>query len=314
MLKGKGWGEIFFDREENDNFNQLIIDVIIEKKVNYHKKVSYLRPNGDILHLSITTSYLRESNEVVGVVVLIDDVTELHQLHEREKTILEEKNLVMKERVQSMKKLAVGVAHQVRNPITSIGGFAIRMLKKMEKDDEYALYLNNILTGTKRLEKIVKAVNVLTESLTLEKEKVFIPDIMEEARQRLTQKAINLCKKIHWDTAYEPAEAIIDRDKFGEALDEILMNSLESLKDEDGSINIVLSQTGHEIRVEISDSGGGISDHDKPYIFDPFFSTKAVGIGMGLCKAQKIIKTHKGELTIGSNLGKGTKATIAIPN
>ena len=66
--------------------------------------------------------------------------------------------------------------------------------------------------------------------------------------------------------------------------------------------------------MEIQDSGTGISEEDRPYIFDPFFTTKAVGVGMGLCRVKRIISEHKGQLTVDSVLGKGTKVTIRLGN
>ncbi len=67
MLEGKGWGEIFFDTDNNVEFNQVIVDVIQEKKINLHRDTSYVRPTGETLQLSITTSFLRENGEIVGI-------------------------------------------------------------------------------------------------------------------------------------------------------------------------------------------------------------------------------------------------------
>jgi len=70
----------------------------------------------------------------------------------------------------------------------------------------------------------------------------------------------------------------------------------------------------NRVDVEIKDSGTGISEEDRSYIFDPFFTTKAVGVGMDLCRVKRIISEHKGELTVDSMPGKGTKVMIRLPN
>jgi len=159
MLKGKGWGELFFDNDQNIDFNQVILDVIQEKRVNLHRSVNYSRPTGETLRLSITTSFLKENEEVAGIVVLMDDITEIDRVRRRERAILEEKNRIQRQRAEGLQKLSLAVAHQIRNPVTSIGGFSMRILKTLDENNPSTDYVHNILTGTKRLEDIVKAVN-----------------------------------------------------------------------------------------------------------------------------------------------------------
>lgn len=313
MLEGKGWGEIFFDTDNNVEFNQVIVDVIQEKKINLHRDTSYVRPTGETLQLSITTSFLRENGEIVGIVVLMDDVTELHRFHEREKAILEEKSRIQHERAEGLKKLALAVAHQIRNPIMSIGGFAMRMLKKPDKKDQDTVYLQNILKGANRLEDIVQAVRDYTDLPPVEPIKIPVSEILEKAQRRLRKKAVEFSKKVNWDIQIQPAEVFIDPELFERALDEVLLNALESFAGDQGRINMIVYQDIKGACIEISDTGVGISEQDKPYIFDPFFSTKAMGVGMGLCKAQRIIVEHRGEITINSSLEKGTKVTIRLP-
>ena len=312
-FRGKGWGEIFFEADKNVEFNQVIIEVILEKQVNLHRDVSYIRPTGETLRLSINTSFLQENDEIVGLVVLLDDVTELHGLHEREKAILEEKNRAQRERTESLKKLALAVAHQIRNPVTSIGGFATRLLNKSDKKDGNAVYLRNILSGTKRLEAIVQGVMDYTEISPASPVKVPILRTLGKAQARLTEKAAELSKQVNWNVKIEPIEVLIDPELFAQALDEILLNCVEAFTDDHGTVDIIAFRNGNGTHIEISGTGTGISEQDMPYIFDPFFTTKAVGVGMGLCKAQRIITEHKGELTVSSSTGKGTKVTVHLP-
>ncbi len=312
-FRGKGWGEIFFEADKNVEFNQVIIEVILEKQVNLHRDVSYIRPTGETLRLSINTSFLQENDEIVGLVVLLDDVTELHELHEREKAILEEKNRAQRERTESLKKLALAVAHQIRNPVTSIGGFATRLLNKSDKKGGNAVYLRNILSGTKRLEAIVQGVVDYTEIFPASPVKVPISGVLGKAQARLTEKAIELSKQVNWNVKIEPIEVLIDPELFAQALDEILLNCIEAFTGDHGTVDIIAFRNANGTYIEISGTGTGISEQDMPYIFDPFFTTKAVGVGMGLCKAQRIITEHKGELTVSSSPGKGTKVTVRLP-
>jgi len=91
-FQGKGWGDLFFGDEQNTEFNQVIVDIIQEKKVNLKRSTPYVRADGTTLQLSITGSFLRENDAIAGIVVLLNDVTELHRAHEKEKAALEEKS------------------------------------------------------------------------------------------------------------------------------------------------------------------------------------------------------------------------------
>ena len=137
----------------------MIVDVIWDKRLNLRRTVPYVRADGEVLQLSITSSFICADRKMVGIVVLLNDVTEIHALHLQEKTILEEKHRLQKERTESLNKLAMAVAHQLRNPTTAIGGFAAIMLKKAEPDTTASRYLHNIVSSTRRLEDVVRSVH-----------------------------------------------------------------------------------------------------------------------------------------------------------
>ena len=312
-FEGKGWGDLFFADEKNTEFNQVIVDIIQERKVNLKRSVCYIKPNGKALQLSMTGSFLREDEKIAGIVVLINDVTELHQAHEIEKTVLEEKSALQHERAESIKNLAEAVAHQIRNPVTAIGGFSMRILNKLDPDDPNRGYLETILKETKRLEDVVTAVGSYTKLLQILRKEVAISEVLEKAKAGLSRREAELSKKIKWSVQSKPIKVMIDPGLFTHALSEFFLNALEFCKEDQVSIKVRVFEDAERVNVEIKDAGPGISEKDRPYIFDPFFTTKAVGVGMGLCKARRIIKEHKGEITVDSRLGKGTKVRIRLP-
>lgn len=312
-FEGKGWGDLFFDDEKNIDFNQIIIDIIQERKVNLKRGVSYVRSDGKILQLSITGSFLREDEEIAGIVVLINDVTELHKAHKREKIVLEEKSALHHERAESIKNLAEAVAHQIRNPVTAIGGFSMRMLNQLDQDDPNRGYLGAILDGTKRLEDVVTAVGHYTKLLQIEPKKVAISEVLQKAQVGLSPKEAELSRKIKWTVQSEPIEVIIDPGLFTHALNELFLNALEFCREDEVGIEVCVFEDANWVNVEIKDSGTGISEKDRPYIFDPFFTTKAVGVGMGLCRVKRIISEHKGVIMVESSPGKGTEVRIRLP-
>ena len=313
-FEGKGWGDLFFDNEKNTDFNQIIIDIIRERKVNLKRSVSYVRSDEKILQLSITGSFLREYEEIAGIVVLINDVTELHQAHKHEKIVLEEKSALQHERAESIKNLAEAVAHQIRNPVTAIGGFSMRILNKLDQNDPNRGYLETILAGTKRLEDVVTAVGHYTKLMQIKPKRAAISEVLEKAQAGLASKETELSREIKWTVQSDPIEVMIDPGLFTHALNELFLNALEFCKEDEIAIEVYVFEDANRVNVEIQDSGTGISEEDRPYIFDPFFTTKAVGVGMGLCRVKRIISEHKGVIAVDGSLAKGgTKVVIRLP-
>jgi anti-anti-sigma factor len=312
-ILGRGWADIFLEAAENELFNQVIVDVIWEEELNLHRTVPYARPNDEVLQLSITTSFIRSPDGLVGIVVLLHDVTEIYALHLQEKAILEEKNRLERERTESLNKLAMAVAHQVRNPTTAIGGFATLMLKKSAADANSGKYLQNILSCTRRLEDVVQSVYDYAFLSCVSVRRIPVHHIVERLREGVRQKMLEL-SKIATLTVHSPDfDVEIDARLFVQALKEISDNAVESLTSAQGAIEANISHDENSVFITIQDNGAGIPDEDMPYVFDPFFTTKAVGVGMGLCRARRIIEEHHGRVSIESVSGIGTKVHIRIP-
>ncbi len=314
MFEGKGWGDLFLEDSRNQAFNQIILDVIEEKKVNLHRRVPYVQPGGKTLQLSITGSLLRENEQIAGIVLILHDVTELQLLHDREKQVLREKHRLERERAEGLTRLAMAIAHQIRNPVMSIGGFAIRILNKIDGKSPIVAYLKNILSDARRLEAIVKVVSEYTRIPMVKPIKVPLSDIIEKEIARLQVKAAELSKRVTWSLELSVVEFAVDPVLFRRAVYEVLLNAVEFLESNEGSVTIFLSEEQNGLLMEIVDDGVGILEKDMPYVFDPFFTTKAVGVGMGLCLVRRIIGEHGGDVRIDSEPGKGTKVIMRFPD
>ncbi len=199
-LRSKEWAELIFEREENEAFNQIIVDVIMNRRINLQENVPYVKPNGQQLQLSITSSLLRHRQETIGFVMLTDDLIELHRHHQSEKESLEEKSRLQQERAEGLNHLAMSIAHQIRNPLMPMGGLVNRMLKDSVQDRPHMAYLEHILSGVRRLEAIVTAVEDYTSISQLERTSVLLKEVIEQVRSELDLKASALNKRIHWST------------------------------------------------------------------------------------------------------------------
>ncbi len=159
-FRDQGWGPLLLHDEQNDAFNQVVVDAIQQERVNLTRSVFYDPPSGERKRLAITSSFLRDGGEVAGVVVLVEDVSVAHNAHQRERELLEERHRMEQQRVESLRKLALSVAHQIRNPVASIGGFATLALRRMREDERLQGYLTTIVDEAGRLEEVVKAVHI----------------------------------------------------------------------------------------------------------------------------------------------------------
>ena len=313
-FEGKGWGDLFLEDERNQAFNQVILDVIQEKKVNLHRRVRYVQPGGRTLQLSVTGSFLREKEQIAGIVLILHDVTEIQLLHDREKQVLREKHRLERERAEGLTRLAMAIAHQIRNPVMSIGGFAVRILSKIDENSPIVAYLKNILSDARRLEAIVKVVSEYTRVPTAKPVPVSISDIFEKEIDRLQVKTAELSKRVKWSMALSTVEFPVDPVLFRKAVYEVLLNAVEFFESDEGSVGIFLLEEDNGLLIEVVDNGVGIPEKDMPYVFDPFFTTKAVGVGMGLCLVRRIVGEHGGDVRIDSETGKGAKVVIRLPN
>ena len=312
-LKTKGWVELFFDTTDNIAFNQFIVDVIEYQKLNQIRETPYTKPDGKRLYLSITSSFIHDRGKPVGVIMLFDDVTEVRELHERERRILEERNRLHRERIESLNHFASSIAHQLRNPLVTIGGFAQRMFRANAPECPDSANAEFILTEVKRLETIVKVVEEYTALSHVEIQSAALSEIIEPLRRDIDSLATSRKKTIRWDIELNINTVFVDPFYFSRALREILVNSLEAFGKEAGMITIKAENADDDVILEIADTGRGIDPDDIPYAFDPFFTTKVTNIGMGLSTAQRIISEHHGKLVIDGEPGVGTRVTITIP-
>ena len=310
QLKAKGWAELFFDKKGNLAFNQIIVDVIAHQALNQLRKVPYTNPDGEILYLSVTSSFLHDKGNPVGIVLLFDDVTEVHELHEREKNLLREKNRLQRERNMSLKLFASSIDHQIRNPVSTIGGFASRMLKKVDPERPNA---DMILSEVKRLETLVRVVEEYTSIASIKKTNIPLKYILDTLLIELNTIASGLNMEIEWDIDFVEESVYVDSDYFRRALKEILMNSLESFKESSGIITIRAHRKESFQTIEIADNGPGIEQENLAFVFNPFYTTKVANTGMGMCLAHRIITEHHGKIRIESVRDAGTAVFLTLP-
>lgn len=250
--------------------------------------------------LTSSSPIFDSGGEFMGSVHVVRDITELKNLREK---------LVMAEKMAALGEVAAKVAHEIRNPLVSVGGFAKRLEKKL--DGNLKEYAEIIVREVERLEGILKEILGFVKEVRLSKEMVnlnaLVEDIITLMKSDIDDRGVMLMKDFAG-----PIEVFIDQNRIKEAIVNILSNAIQSLVGS-GSIYIRTYLKDSYAVVEIEDTGKGIPDSEKQFIFDPFFTTKSSGTGLGLSITNRIVQEHNGRIEVESGVDKGSIFKVYIP-
>ncbi|KPK26411.1 MAG: hypothetical protein AMK69_12105 [Nitrospira bacterium SG8_3] len=229
----------------------------------------------------------------------------------QELKITQEK-LIRSERLMAMGHLVQGVAHEIRNPIMTIGGFAQRLKKELEEDHSLQNYVDAILQEAIRLEKLVKQVrefmNVQSATLTMEKIPPVVDEVIKIFLPLAKRQKVQIVKEIDGKTPL----INMDSTQMVTALSNIVENALESMS-EGGTMTLGVNRQNNNVLITVRDTGCGIPAEQLDAIYDPFVTSKTRGAGLGLTMVHQIMINHQGEIKISSQLEKGTIVILRLP-
>jgi len=212
---------------------------------------------------------------------------------------------------EELARLASGIAHQVRNPLMTIGGFALRLQKRYAGQEDPESWLQIILMEVQRLERMVADIHELTSLREAEPGRVAAADLVDPLpggwRKRLESQGI----EIHRGVSGELPEVTTDPGLLGVAFEKILQNALEAMPN-GGELEIRVRTREGWVCFLFADTGGGISPKDLPHVFEPFYGSKPQASGLGLTMAQRIVHEHRGRITVDST-GRGTEVEVCLP-
>ncbi len=217
------------------------------------------------------------------------------------------------EKYKTLGFLTSGIAHEIKNPLTAIKTFAEYLPQKIE-DKEFLLKFSKLINKeVSRIDDLVHQLLDYGKPSPLSIKSADIHKLLNETidflNSKTIQKNITLIKQFH---ANEDQIISIDSNQIKQALLNLLLNALESMKQNDQLI-IATEQTDKLFKIIIKDSGCGITKEDLPHVFDPFFSRKDNSTGLGLAITQSIIEKHQGKIRIRSEINVGTEITIELP-
>jgi two-component system sensor histidine kinase HydH len=208
--------------------------------------------------------------------------------------------------------LAAGVAHEIRNPLSSIRGFAQFFQGKSGSETSDAKYARAMVGEIDRLNRIIEALLDFARPAEPKLQLHSIGDVLDHAI-RLVQadvdaKNMEIIKRIENGLP----DVKLDRDQIVQAILNVLLNAIDAI-DEIGKITVSAYAKAGNLQIAISDTGPGIPQENLPRIFDPFFTTRKRGTGLGLAIVHRIVENHNGEIRVNSRVGEGTMFTILLP-
>jgi len=280
----------------------LLADNFINRKPIGDEDVERLRSFANHASLAIENSHLYKSlEEKVGE--LSHAYNELRENRDK---------LLHYERLSVMGEVAAKITHEIRNPLVSIGGFARRILKKDRDGELNRNYLKIIVEEIDRLE------NTLTDTLYFAKPSV--PKYNSVDLNILIKNALNVLgleiekSNISVEEHLDPTLPILwlDENQIRRVLINLIRNAIQAMPD-GGSITISTISENQWVRVEIADTGVGISDEHMDKLFDAFFTSKATGSGLGLTVSTQIINNHGGTIEVHKRKPNGTIIIIKLP-
>ncbi|MCG8473804.1 MAG: ATP-binding protein [Desulfobacterales bacterium] len=258
------------------------------------------------LPLEVSAAPLKgEENEVTGYICLFKDLTEVRSLR---------KEVERSRRLVSVGKLAAGVAHEVRNPLSSIKGFATYFSERYKDNPNDQNIAQIMIKEVDRLNRVVGQLLEFARPVSLSLKRVNLSSFVDNCVKLVAMRAKEKGITIATDFDDAPENAFLDPDKVSQVLLNLFLNAIEATEP-GGDILLKANRPigSSDLVLSVTDTGCGISEENRAHIFDPYFTTKTAGTGLGLAISHNIVEAHGGEILIKSQEGEGTTITLVIP-
>ncbi|MCD6272248.1 MAG: PAS domain-containing protein [Deltaproteobacteria bacterium] len=258
-----------------------------------------------IVPVSISASkIINEEAQFVGQVLIIRDLGEIRRLQDE---------IRRKEKLAAIGGLAAGVAHEIRNPLSSIKGIASYYKSKFEDGSEDKEMAGVMIEEVDRLSRVISELLEFARPTKLNRKPSNINELLKHSTLLVEQEAAAKKVEIQQNLTSDSVEANVDPDRLTQCFLNLFLNALQAM--ESGGRLSVSSSTGvnGRVTIDIKDNGSGISAEDLSKIFDPYFTSKPKGTGLGLAIVHKIIEAHEGQIRVRSTIGQGTVFSIALP-
>jgi two-component system, sporulation sensor kinase C len=275
---------------------------LVEKGIVENVEMWFLRKNGERVLCSMHATLHEDSDKQLYYLLVIQDITQRKRA---------ERENILSEKSASTARLARALAHEVRNPLTNIH-LALDQLQPELLDEDHKLFGDIIRRNGQRINTLITELlnsfrqqETFLQSISTHE---LLDEILVDATDRMNLKKINLVKE------YGKEEILkLDVPKIKIALLNLVMNSIEAMQENVGELRISTYNVGNQSYIKIKDNGVGISEENINRLFEPYFTSKPNGMGLGLTATLSILQSHRATVEVESEEGKGSVFTVAFP-
>ncbi|VFQ42870.1 ATP-binding protein [Desulfoluna butyratoxydans] len=259
-----------------------------------------------VLPVSISASAIvHEDGDSVGRVVILRDLREVKRL---------EKELRHKEKLAAIGDMAAGVAHEIRNPLSSIKGIATYFKGLFDESHDARETAEVMIDEVDRLNRAVTELLTIAGPTRLVTARHDVGEIVQRAVRLVEAEADSLGVDLTVEAPEAPVMALLDADRLTQSLLNLFLNALQAMKAQQGGhLAVTLKETPGAVCLSVADTGCGMNAETLASLFDPYFTTKADGTGLGLAIVHNIIEAHGGTIEVTSHPGQGARFDIELP-
>lgn len=282
------------------------IEHLASARVGVEKEIDCRLGDGRRLPLAVSASVLRDAEDHhLGVVVLLKDLREVHALR---------REILRNQRLASVGRLAAGVAHEVRNPLSSIKGFATYFKERYRENPEDQQVAGIMIQEIDRLNRVIGQLLDFARPITIVARPAVVTQLLSDSLKLVEARAKEKTIQIETRVAPELDPVFMDADRLKQVLLNLYLNAIDAM-DAGGRLLVSVAAEDRKrwIVFRVIDTGHGIPAEHQAQIFDPYFTTKPTGTGLGLAIAHNIVDAHGGSIAVESTAGGGTTVTVRIP-
>jgi two-component system sensor histidine kinase HydH len=283
-----------------------LVDQSEEAKGVIEKELDCPIADGKVIPLDVSVSLLEGDDGLsLGHIILFRDMTEVQNLKREIETT---------QRLASLGRLAAGIAHEIRNPLSSIKGFATYFRERYRDNPEDQKTAQIMVQEVERLNRVIGQLLEFARPVAMKPKPTSVKRLIQHSLRMVEGQARENNIEINTTLSPDVKDFSLDQDRINQVLLNLYLNAIEAMEG-GGALSVSLSENkvSEGIKIVISDTGKGIDKKDLDHIFDPYFTTKQSGTGLGLAIVHQIISSHRGEVKVSSEPDRGTVVTICLP-
>ncbi len=278
-----------------------VFQTAMDGNISYQGTSSYLSPSSDTIYMKYDLTPIDYTDNHKELILLLSDNTQDKIFHDV---------VHQNDKLSSLGRMSASIAHELRNPLNAIKQYIDIMPKKLDQPKFMEQAMRILPSELVRLNKIIEGLLDYSKFTDSQKEVVYLKKIIDETIALL--KVDFLQRRIRFTTNANDEVIFADPKQLKQILINLLINAVEALPEEGGKLEISVESSDRVVKVKVIDNGSGIEAEGLKMVFEPYYTTKKKGYGMGLAITKQLVEENGGEIQISSS-EKGTHILMTFP-